>query len=80
MESMAEKDVFAFRLSQPCFFDFEIAHIMFILLKHDVCILLFPQILIRESMRLMSILHVHLTDIITFRLVQYPRSHEHLLR
>jgi hypothetical protein len=47
------------------------------ILKHDVFMVLFLDISINESIFLMSILHAHLTNIITFRLVKYPRSYEY---
>jgi hypothetical protein len=62
---------------------FVLLHVIMIeevILKHDVFILLFLEILIGESIYLMSILHAHLTNIITFRFVKYSRSSDHFSR
>jgi hypothetical protein len=51
-----------------------------VVLKQDVLILLLREILIGQSIQMIQILHAHLSDMIIFRLVEYPRSYEHFSR
>jgi hypothetical protein len=51
-----------------------------VVLKQDVFILLLHEILIRQSIQMIQILHAHRSNMIIFRLVEYPRSCEHFSR
>jgi hypothetical protein len=45
-----------------------------VVLKQDVFILLLREILISQLIQMIQILHAHLSNMIIFRVVEYPRS------
>jgi hypothetical protein len=51
-----------------------------VVLKQDVFILLLRETLISQSIQMIQILHAHLSNMIIFRLVEYPRSCDRLSR
>jgi hypothetical protein len=51
-----------------------------VILKQNVFLVLLRETLISQSIQMIQILHSHLSNMIIFRLLEYPRSCEHFSR